>query len=139
MAEESQRCCARQKAAMYDHWVLKHREEIDMHRLTVEREYADEKRIRKERVATRRSNMLEVMRQKRDMSHSGALERHEPFPMGRETDRHRMAFIARQRDRAWAQPLVFLPPAVAARDKTLKKERSLPGYFDEVQQVYDLQ
>ena len=130
---------ARRKAALYDYWLLKHRDEIEAHSRVVEREcvsaprtlpwclvacpphfpwrlvacpphfprcrvacpphptalgatchrYAEEKRIRKERVTTRRNAQLDMMRTKQQASKLAALERHEPFPMRKEIFAHK--------------------------------------------------
>jgi len=130
---------ARRKAALYDYWLLKHRDEIEAHSRVVEREYAEEKRIRKERVTTRRNAQLDMMRTKQQASKLAALERHEPFPMRKEIFAHKQNFINRQRERAWGQEIVFLPPAVAAREAAVMRERRAPDYTAGVHAVLDLE
>ena len=94
--------------------------------------------MRRERIATRRDMQLDALRAKRDASRVGALERQEPYFMRTATRSHKSALLSRQRERAWSQDIVFLPPPVAARDRSLVRERSAPDYLDGVQQVYDL-
>ena len=94
--------------------------------------------MRRERVAVRRQGQLEAMRTKQQTSRVGALERHEPFPMRKEMQLHRSNFHERQRERAWSQSIVFLPPPVAARERFLVKERMATDYMEGVQQVQDL-
>lgn len=108
---------ARRKAEVYDYWLKKHRGEIESHARVVEREYAEEKRIRRERVADRRHTQLEAYRVKAEASRARALERQEPYPIRREMDDHRTSLLSRQRERAWSQDIVFLPHKVAAREK----------------------
>ena len=130
---------AKRKAALYDFWLLKHRDEIESHARMVELEYAEEKRVRKERVANRRAIQLEKMRVQRDASKLGALERHEPFPMRKEMLTHRSMFLARQTQRAWSQDIVFLPPTVAAREAKVVRERAAADFHEDVAQVYRLE
>ena len=67
-----------------------------------------------------------------------ALERHEPFATTREMHKQRTALESRQRDRAWSQEIVFLPPRVAARERSLVRERNAPDYRQEVDFVRSL-
>jgi len=106
---------AARKAAQYDFWLSKHREEIESHRIAVEKEYAEDRRIRRERVATRRRTQLDTMHQKQQVSRAGALERHEPFPMRREVVSQRRNFLERTHHRALNADIVFLPRMPAAR------------------------
>ena len=48
-------------------------------------------------------------------------------------------FINRQRERAWGQEIVFLPPAVAAREAAVMRERRAPDYTAGVHAVLDLE
>jgi len=130
---------ARRKAAIYDFWLNKHRGEIESHARVVEQEYEDEKRMRLQRVATRREKQLATMRSKQATSKAEALERLEPFPMRREVSVYRESALSRQRERAWSQDIVFLPPQVARREASLRRERAAPGYLDEVMTVRSLQ
>ena len=54
-----------------------------------------------------------MMRSKRAASKVGALERQEPFATTRELQFQKTNVQARQRERAWSQEIVFLPPPVA--------------------------
>ena len=130
---------ARRKADIYDYWLNKHRAEIESHARAVEMEYAEEKRMRRERVAARRNVQLESMRAKQQNSRLGAIERQEPHVMHRELRMQRSALLSRQSERAWSQDVVFLPKAVAAREPKLVYERAAPDYSDAVWQVRSLQ
>jgi len=129
----------RRKTAIYDFWLNKHRAEIESHARAVEREYAEEKRMRRERVAARRNTQLETMRAKQQNAHFGAIERQEPHIMHRELRMQRSALLSRQSQRAWSQDVVFLPRAVALREPRLVHERAAPDYSDAVLQVRLLQ
>ena len=83
--------------------------------------------------------MLETMRQKREASKLGALVRSEPFPTRKEMQSQRSTLHSRQRDRAWSQDIVFLPPTVAARETSLIRERRMADYKDGIEQVRGLQ
>ena len=63
---------SRRRAEMYDFWVTKHRGEIESHQLMVQKEYADDKRMRRERIEQRRDALLSTMRSKRAESKVGA-------------------------------------------------------------------
>ena len=102
-------------------------------------EYAEEKRMRRERVAARRNVQLESMRAKQQNSRLGAIGRQEPHVMHRELRMQRSALLSRQSERAWSQDVVFLPKAVAAREPKLVYERAAPDYSDAVWQVRSLQ
>ena len=129
---------ARRKAALYDYWLLKHRDEIESHRIAIEREYAEEKRVRKERVQNRRQAQLRTYRSKAAASKASALERHEPYPMNKELQQMRDDVLERQRTRAWSQDIVFLPPTVAKREQSLQKERAEADYIDGINSVLSL-
>ena len=155
----------KRRQEVYDYWLMKHRDEIQMHQvrvllrfaplalkpttshlvsacvhqMAVELEYAEDKRIRKERVQNRRDGLRETLHGKQRQSLSGALERGEPFPMRRELAQHRTSFLDRQRTRAWQQDIIFLPPAVQKREQKLQRERAAADYWDGVNEVYSLQ
>jgi hypothetical protein len=130
---------AQRKAATYDFWLTKHRGEIEEHARVVEKEYEDEKRARLHRRDTRREKQLSAYRSKAATSKQNALERLEPFPMRREVQVYRESAFSRQRERAWAQDIVFLPEKVAAREASLRRDRALPGYLNDVVTVRCLQ
>lgn len=119
---------ARRKAEVYDYWLKKHRGEIESHARVVEREYAEEKRIRRERVADRRQTQLDAYRAKAEASRARALERQEPYPMRRDMNDHRTSLLSRQRERAWSQDIVFLPQKLAARESRIVRERKAADY-----------
>jgi hypothetical protein len=129
----------RRKAEIYDFWLNKHRAEIESHARVVEKEYADEKRMRRERVQSRRNVMLESMRKQKEASKLSSLERLEPFPLRKAMEQQRTALFSRQRERAWSQDIVFLPPTVAARESSLVKARRSADFYDSVQSVERLQ
>ena len=52
---------------------------------------------------------------------------------------YRSSLEDRQRERAWSQEIVFLPPAVAKREEMLVRERQAEDYLDGVAQVHSLQ
>jgi hypothetical protein len=131
-AEET---AARRKQAVYEYWLNQHRAEIDSHARAVAKEYEDDKRIRQQRVQLRRDRLLETMRSKQASSRLAALDRHEPFPIQREVRAYRSTYETRQRERAWSQDIIFLPPAVARRDKQLCKERAAADYLEGVNSV----
>jgi len=134
-----EQAAARRKAQVYDFWLNKHRGEIESHARVVEKEYEDEKRMRLARRDSRRDKQLETYRAKAAESKASALERLEPFPLRKEVDVYRETSFSRQRERAWTQPIVFLPPSVARREPSLSRERAAPGYLDEVMTVRSLQ
>lgn len=68
-----------------------------------------------------------------------SLERHEPFPMRKEFEASRSDMFMRQSQRAWSQDIVFLPPTVAARERSVARERSDKDYLEGIAQVYALQ
>ena len=59
--------------------------------------------------------------------------------MRREVAAHKQNFFHRQRERAWSQEIVFLPPTVAKREPAIVRERKAPDYQDGVNAVLDLQ
>ncbi len=137
MSQEA--AAARRKKAIYDFWLHKHRDEIESHARVVEKEYEDEKRMRLHRIASRREKQLSTMREKQATSKQNALERLEPFPMRKEVEVYRESAFSRQRERAWSQDIVFLPPQVARREISLRRERAAPGFLDDVMTVRSLQ
>ena len=58
-------------------------------------------------------NTVGMYRTKAAASTADAIERGEPFPNRRHVERNQQAIIARTRQRAWGQDIVFLPPTVA--------------------------
>lgn len=130
---------AKRKAAVYDFWLNKHRGEIEDHARVVAKDYEDEKRMRLQRVTTRRDKQLERFRSNQEKAKANALERLEPFPTRKELDVYRENAFIRQRARAWAQDIVFLPPHVAKREVTLRRERAAPSYREDVLSVRSLE
>lgn len=51
---------------------------------------------------------------------------------------YRSSLEDRQRERAWSQEIVFLPPPVAARDRQLQRERRANDYLDGIASVRSL-
>jgi len=129
---------AQRKAETYQYWLDKHRGEIESHATVVQKEYEDEARMRQQRVSARREKQLQRMRIKQAESKANALERLEPFPMRREMDVYTTTAHARQRERAWAQPIVFLPHNVARRDPAVRRERSAPDHRLAIESVLNL-
>jgi hypothetical protein len=129
---------ARRKAAVHDYWLQKHREEIEMHAIAVEKQYIDDAKMRRGRRDAARATQLALYRTKATASTANAIERGEPFPNRRHVERNRQDIFTRARQRAWGQEIVFLPPTVARRELSVVRDRTSPDFAESVQAVQGL-